>query len=272
MSKINELLKNNSKINSEFLSQQKIKSFYRKIKGLISLRKFKESYDLLFTSYEKDNKSNIIKQLLNFEEMKKFIEIIKEGKENNLGHFNFKKMLLDEKNHFDLENYDDFINPKIEIKFEKGKGIKIIAAEDINLGELILVEKALVFNEIRELKGKILENNLKNKNNNDPSIIDEIDLFNKLAEKVSKSPLDNEKFYYLYNGNNLNEDISQRKKYLEYQENGKTKLNKAKVNGVIFYNKYGIGRYFLYYNSICEGGALPLYLIMIVYQILHIWG
>jgi hypothetical protein len=52
----------------------------------------------------------------------------------------------------------------------------------------------------------------------------EIDLYNKLSEKMAKYPLDNEKFYYLYDGNNLNEDIHTRKKFLEYQENGKKKI------------------------------------------------
>ena len=40
---------------------------------------------------------------------------------------------------------------------------------------------------------------------------------------------------------------------MEYQENGKIKLSKEKVNGVIFNNKYGIVRYFIYYNEICSG-------------------
>ena len=58
-----------------------------------------------------------------------------------MGHFDFQKMIQDEKTHFDLDNYGDYLNPKLEIQFEKDKGIKFVAKEDINLGELILVEK-----------------------------------------------------------------------------------------------------------------------------------
>ena len=248
LNKINKLIKDKVQTSSDILSQQKLKALYRKIKGLISLRKFKEAYEILFSD-ENDNNDkdkDIIKELLNFGEMKEFINLIKEGNENNLGHFDFNKMLSDEKINFNLDNYGDYFNPKLEIQFEKDKGIKIVAKEEINLGELILVEKALASKENREERGRIGVINLK-RLNSDPS--EEIDLFMKLAQKVSKYPLDNEKFYYLYDGKNLNEDINQRKKYLENQINGKLIITNEKVNNVIYNNKYQIGRNFVFFNS-----------------------
>ena len=252
LNKINELIKDKAQNSSDFLFQQKLKALYRKIKGLVSLRKFKESYEILFKDENDENNINkdIIKELLNFGEMKDIINIVKEGNENNLGHFDFKKMIEDEAIHFDLDNYGDYLNPKLEFQFEKDKGIKMVAKEDINLGELILVEKALACKEYRQEKGRIGVTNLKKLKSHDPS--EEIDLFIQLAPKVSKYPLDNEKFYYLYDGKNLNEDIDQRKKYLEDQINGKIIANE-KVNNVIDNNKYQIGRNFGFFNSVAIG-------------------
>ena len=253
LDKINGLIKDKIQTSSDFLFQQKLKALYRKIRGLISLRKFKESYEILFKDENENNNINkdIIKELLNFGEMKDIINIIKEGNENNLGHFDFQKMIEDETINFYLVNYGDYLNPKLEFQFEKDKGIKMVAKEDINLGELILVEKALACKENRKEKGRIGVINLKKLKNNDPS--EEIDLFMELAQKVTKYPLDNEKFYYLYDGNNLNEDINQRKKYLENQINGKILINNEKVNNVIDNNTYQIGRNFGFFNSVSFG-------------------
>ena len=259
LDKINGLIKDKIQTSSDFLFQQKLKALYRKIRGLISLRKFKESYEILFKDEnENENDKNninknkdIIKELLNFGEMKDIINIIKEGNENNLGHFDFQKMIEDETINFYLVNYGDYLNPKLEFQFEKDKGIKMVAKEDINLGELILVEKALACKENRKEKGRIGVINLKKLKNYDPS--EEIDLFMELAQKVTKYPLDNEKFYYLYDGKNLNEDINQRKKYLENQINGKILINNEKVNNVIDNNTYQIGRNFGFFNSVSFG-------------------
>ena len=245
LNKINELLKNKNKEKENILSQQRLKALYRKIKALISLRKFKESYNILFNVCEEDINKDLIAKFLQFEEVKNIAEIIRNGYKNNLRYFNFKKMVEDEKININLDKYGDYLNPKIEINFKKGKGISLLAKEKFEVGELILVEKALVFSQ----KG----NNILENSNDKPSIILEIDLYNKLSEKMAKYPLDNEKFYYLYNGNNLNEDICKRKKYLELQETGKKKLTKEKVNGAIIKNKYGSGRFFIFYNEICSG-------------------
>ena len=252
LNKINTLLKNNNKEKDKFFSQQRQKALYRKIKGLISLRNFKESYKILFNICEDDPNKDLIQEFLKLEEVKNIQKVIRNGYDNYLGHFNFKKMLEDEKIYFNLEQYGDYLNPKVEIKFQNKKGIKLSAKEKINVGELILVEKALVCSQKRE-KDKLKFDEILKTSNDNPSIIREIDLFNKLYEKMAKSPLDYEKFYFLYDGDNLNEDIHQRKKYMDSQENGKIKLSKKKVNGVICQNKYGIGRYFIYYNEICDG-------------------
>ena len=253
LDKINILIKDNKfKDKLNFLLQQKIKALYRKIKGFFSLRKFKEAYDILFNISKDNPNKDIIKEFINLEQIKKMIDTIKNGYENNLGHFNFKKMLEDEKINYNLENYGDYLNSKIEIKYEEGKGIKVSAKEKIKEGELIFVEKSLSFLYKKEKKGKNFEQLIKVSIQN-PSKTSEFELFNKLTEKIIKSPLDYEKFYYLYDGKNLDEDLNKRRKYLEKQENGKIKLTKDKINGVICNNKYGIGRYIIFYNEKGKG-------------------
>ena len=251
LNKLNNLLKTDNN-NNKFLIQQKTKALYRKIKGLFSLRKFKEAYELLFNKSKDNPNQDIINDFLKLDEIKKMIDIIISGNENSLGHYNFKKMVEEEKINFDLKNYSDYLSPKIEIKFEKGKGIKITAKDKINQGELILVEKSLVFSNKRGKKRQIFDE-MMNVSIIQPSITAEIELFNNLAEKLLKAPLDNEKFYCLYDGKNLEEDINKRRKYLDEQENGKKKLTKEKVNRVICNNKYGIGRYIIYFNDKCTG-------------------
>ena len=58
-------------------------------------------------------------------------------------------MLSEEKKNFFLNN-GDYINSKLEISFDEKKGIKIIAKEDIQKGEYILVEKAKYFCETHD--------------------------------------------------------------------------------------------------------------------------
>lgn len=55
----------------------------------------------------------------------------------------------------DFEFWGDYLNPKLEIQFEKNKGIKIIAKENIKLGELILVEKSLAYQKDNEEIGRV---------------------------------------------------------------------------------------------------------------------
>ena len=61
-----------------------------------------------------------------------------------MGKYKIEEMLSEEKKNFFLNN-GDYINSKLEISFDEKKGIKIIAKEDIQKGEYILVEKAIYF-------------------------------------------------------------------------------------------------------------------------------
>ena len=255
LNKINKLMKKGNYINNEkessFLSQQLYKNLFRKIKALVALRKFKEAYDILFNTSETNPYKNIMNTFLNMEQVQKLIGPIKDGYENNLGHFNFVKMVKDEKINFNLNTYGDYFNPKLELQFEKNKGIKIIAKEQLHKGELLIVEKALVSSQVDPNIDEDDDNPNVSKDN--PTVVVEIDMFNKLGVKLKKYPLDYEKFYCLCDGTNVNEDLNQRRKYSEKQDNGTIDLDTFKVNQVICLNKYGNGRTIIYYKETCVG-------------------
>ena len=78
-------------------------------------------------------------------------------------------------------------------------------------------------------------------------------MFNKLSKKLKKAPLDNEKFYLLFDGKNLNQTLEERKQYLYLQEKGDIKLNYFKVNQSICLNKYGSSRGMFKTSDLCTG-------------------
>ena len=243
LEKIFKSMKEDKKEKDNFLRQQKIKNLFRKIKCLVSLRKFTKAYeilyDILYNNKSEDNQyKDIKKDFLKLEQVKRLSDIIRDGYQNNLGNFNYKKMLQEEKSKFELHN-GDYLNPKIEIKSESGKGIKMVAKEKINIGELLIVEKALTYSRSGDDFDEG-EDIIVSKEN--PKVIVEIELFNKLYLNLNKYPLDNEKFYFLCDGKNTNENFEERKKYLEAQDSGKIKLDYFKINQAICLNKYGCGR------------------------------
>ena len=94
---------------------------------------------------------------------------------------------------------------------------------------------------------------MQNVTDDNPSLIAEIEMFNTLSKKLKKAPLDNEKFYSLFDGRNLNQTLEERKQYLYLQEKGEIQLNYFKVNQSICLNKYGSGRGMFHKSDICTG-------------------
>lgn len=247
LNKINALVK--IKDSDTFLSQQVIKNLFRKIKSLIALIKFKEAYEILFEENNNIN-NNIMKDFLKVDEVKKLIPLVKEGYQNTLGKYNIMKMLKEEETNFFIKNYGEYLNPKIEINFEKDKGLKITSKEKINLGEIILVEKATAFSKHRKndkLSPEPKEDSKVSLDN--PKVIVEIELNNKLYMNLKKRPLDTEKFFYLCNGMNVNEDLNERKKYMTELDQGVKKIDLYRINQAICLNKYDAGRYILYFDE-----------------------
>ena len=250
LEKIDKAISSNSmKDKDKFISLQKIKNIFRKLKALVNLRNFKKAFEILFDTSNNNNKETIDK-LLNMDIVKKLVDIIKDGCENINGKYNYIKMIEEEKINFDLDKYGDYINPKIEIKSEKSKGINMIAKENINEGELLIVEKAIVSSAV---KNREKYDKLQNVTRQNPSLVAEVEMFNKLSKQVKKCPLDNEKFYMLFDGTNQSQTIEERKQYLYKQEKGEINLYYLKVNQTIVLNKYGSSRKFLYSKHLCTG-------------------
>ena len=118
---LNQIKKTNDKEISDAIHDLKLDALHMKLKTLSSLREFKEEYKIIFDENDKIKDEEIIKELLNFEDIKNGLIFVTEGKKNNLGLFDFKLMLskADEKDYFGL--FGDYINPKLEIQFEKKK-------------------------------------------------------------------------------------------------------------------------------------------------------
>ena len=142
---LNQLKKINDKEISDIIYEIKLKALLMKSKALSGLRLFKEVYEIIFDENDKIKDEDIIKDLINIEDIKIGLKFIINRKENNLGLFDFELMLLQEEEKDCYGFFGDYINPKLEIQFEKDKGLKIVAKENINKCELILVEKALAF-------------------------------------------------------------------------------------------------------------------------------
>ena len=248
---INNIIKEQNKEikKNNFLYQQKLKNLFRKVKALVTLRKFKEAYNILYNTTNDNPNKDIMKDFLKMEQVNQFLYQVKNGYENTLGHYDYINMLKEEKNKFDFTKYGEYLNPKIEINFEKGRGIRMIAKEKINIGELLIVEKALTFSknsDIEEKEDKIVSTD-------NPKVIVEIEIFNRLYFKLKKSPMDYEKFYYLFDGRNIDQDLNERRKYAEEQDKGIRDLELFKINQAICLNKYGMGRNVLYYHEFGTG-------------------
>ena len=159
-------------------------------------------------------------------------------------------MLSEEKKNFFLNN-GDYINSKLEISFDEKKGIKIIAKEDIQKGEYILVEKAIYFckthdpNNLFETSIKILSATLYiNK-------IEYIECINNLIKILKKSPLDFKEFFILCNGENLNKNYEERMKMLP--KDLLSILNVEMIEKIFTLNHYFTLRYFCHANKIGIG-------------------
>ena len=160
-------------------------------------------------------------------------------------------MLLEEEKTFYL-TYEDYINSKLEITFDKEKGIKIICKKNsfIKKGELVIVEKALVSKKDEENidKRKILGLNIYDEDNfKKEEPYQNLEMTNELMEKIKKYKEDYEIFFILYDGDNKNLNIEERKnKYLNGEEK---RIGFEKVKKIIDSSKYSAMRNIFFQNK-----------------------
>ena len=244
-----KLIKNNLIENTQDLKQ---KIFYIKLQGLICLRKYKESFQFYEEEYIQDKD---IKGITNLKENSKsnaingLLQEIISKKVNQNGIYNFAQMIIDEEKYFYL-NYGDYISPKIEIDFDKEKGLKLICKKNnfIKKGELIIVEKALVSkkNDDNLERKKIIGLNI-NENYKKEEPYQNLEMTNELMEKIKKYKEDYEIFFILYDEDNRYLSIEERKK--KYMNGEEKRIGFEKVKKIIDYSKYSAIRIVLYENK-----------------------
>ena len=202
-----------------------------------------------------------IKKFLNEKNNSPIIETINIGYDNYCGKFNIRQLLIDEKEKFFLEN-GDYINPKLEISYDSVKGIKIIAKEDINIGEYILVEKAIYMCRTHDPNNNFETDAKLNYPFHIIGQIEYIDCINNLIKIIKRSPLDYKEFFILYNKNNLKKNYESRMKEIETNISNLNveyieqifKLNAYKTLRTFYsINKIGLGlwKYFSLFNHSC---------------------
>ena len=158
-------------------------------------------------------------------------------------------MLIDEKEKFYLDN-GDYINPKVEISFDPVKGIKMIAKDDIKIGEYILVEKAIYMSRVHDPNNYFETFNKLEIPFFMLGRIEKIDCINNLIKIIKRSPLDHKKFFTLYDGNNLKENYETRVKKIEECISN---LNVEIIEEIFKLNYYKTLRYFYTINKIGIG-------------------
>ena len=186
-----------------------VEAILLKIKSLIELRKVLEAKEFL----------NSKKKILENQKKKEFIEINEEieGKIKNIkGKYNFADLYEKSKTLFNL-NIGEFINKKLQINFEKNKGISIYTNSKIQKGELLVVSKAFTAAELNKNEKEIVvqyDNPSKEEfeRTKQPLIykkkeqIEEI-----LSYKLSNFPEDYIDFLNLFDGNNIKLNLQKRK-------------------------------------------------------------
>ena len=207
-----------------------VEAILLKIKSLIELRKVLEAKEFL----------NSKKKILENQKKKEFIEINEEieGKIKNIkGKYNFADLYEKSKTLFNL-NIGEFINKKLQINFEKNKGISIYTNSKIQKGELLVVSKAFTAAELNKNEKEIVvqyDNPSKEEfeRTKQPLIykkkeqIEEI-----LSYKLSNFPEDYIDFLNLFDGNNIKLNLQKRKSNSE--------ICLKKIQDVIQYNSLTI--------------------------------
>ena len=118
---LNQLKKINDKEISDIIYEIKLKALLMKSKALSGLRLFKEVYEIIFDENDKIKDEDIIKDLINIEDIKIGLKFIINRKENNLGLFDFELMLLQEEEKDCYGFFGDYINPKWKSNLKKIK-------------------------------------------------------------------------------------------------------------------------------------------------------
>ena len=198
-----------------------------KLKSLLKIKKVKEAKDLV------DNNKNLI--INNESRFFNIEEEIKRKIKNINGEYDFSEIYEKSKNNFNID-IGEYLNNKIEIRYDKINGISIYSKDKINKGEIILVSKAII---AMDLKNKKRDKNLCIQYDNPDkeeyektgqflTFKEDSELQNKLSYNLSNYPEDFKEFLYLYDGKNKNKNLEERIKSKE--------IDLKKIQNVLKFN------------------------------------
>ena len=250
--KCNEIL-NKIKIKANDENQYYMSTILLKLKSLIKLKKIEEAKKLLDEyNYiiEKNKKDFII-----------YEEEINNKIENMKGKFDFSEIFKKSKESLEI-NIGEYINEKLEIKFNPEKGICIFTKEKLDKGELLVVSKALAISDPNKKRNKKAQY-IKFDNPDEEEFQktkklleyrETDDLEELLSYKLSNYPEDFREIFYLFDGKNKNSNLEQRLK--------NTQINLRKIQNIIQFNfitlyfrekpiSYGLWHFPSFFNHSC---------------------
>ena len=217
------------------------------IKCLLHFREYSKITDILNNIKTENEK---IKELKTKNE-----ELINESK----GEYNLKNIYFKFKKD---KNYDldlaEFKSDKISIQKDVNKGLIIEANEEIQKGELIIASKAIVY-------VPKLDNNLKkiDYENDEHHLI----LLNKISEKMNYTKEDNPEIYELYDQENKNLSLEERRQnYIKNLTNKNINIFDNNLKGIFtntfqtklyLYDEFPLAFGLFYYPSFISHSCVP---------------
>ena len=226
-----------------------------KLKSLLKLKKVKEAKDVL-----DDNKYLIINNESRFFDIE---EGIKRKIENINGEYDFSEIYEKSKKNFNID-IGEYLNNKIEIKYDKINGLSIYSKDKINKGEIIVVSKAII---AMDLKNKEPNKNLCIQYDNPDkeeyertgqllTYKKDSELQNKLSYNLSNYPEDFKEFLYLFDGKNKNKNLEER---IQSKEIDLKKIqNVLKFNSkILIYDDTPITEGLWFYPSLFNHSCIP---------------
>ena len=255
--KCNEILSlNNNDINNEIFITN---ALALKLKSLLKLKRVKEAKDITEAS-----KNLIIKNDSQFFLIEE--EIKRKIKEMN-GEIDLAEIYEKAKDNFNID-IGEYINNKIDIKYDNIKGISVYTKDKITKGEILVISKAIIANDIKNKKlDKDYDDNLCIQYDNPDqeefektgkllTFNQNTEIQNKLSYNLSNYAEDYSDFLYLYDGKNKNFTLEERLKSKETDLKKIQRILKYN-NKILTFEEKPISEGLWFYPSLFNHSCIP---------------
>ena len=240
--KCDEIMNNKeNNVDEKFL----LNSLNLKLKSLLKLKRIEEAQKIINEQKELINKNS--GQFFEIEEE------IKRKMKNMKGEIDLSEIYEKSKDNFNVD-IGEYINSKLELKYDKNKGISVYSKEKIIKGEILVVSKAIMaINLLKKKEDDSLciqfDNPDKDEKTFFPLVCNEkSDLEDILAYRISNYPEDFSELLYLFNGKNTNLNLEDRYNSKEINLKKLQKILRFNTKQ-IFFNEIPLSRGIKYYPS-----------------------